>query len=325
MGVTTQFARFLIEARDYRVSFKRTLTLGRQTLYADRNHLASLLHEHKRWPEGMTFEQFERRIAASPYVEPFLEMIGASEVFSLDVSGFEGANILHDLDKPVPRELHESFDCIIDGGLLEHVFNFPAAIESCMQMTKRGGHLIINTPASNFCGHGFYQFSPELFYRILSPENGFEVVRLLAQENPHTLGTFLGLPFSADHAGPRFETTDPAKLGQRVQFLTELPAVLLVLAKRTEIVPLFQSTPKQSDYVAAWRESGTQSSEKPAVYVPPLWRRVAAAMITAVTTQSYRERLRAYAFDRLRKPIVWRKYRQQSQYLRNGKLFRKID
>jgi hypothetical protein len=29
------------------------------------------------------------------------------------------------------------------------------------------------TPANNQMGHGFYQFSPELFFRVFSQENGY--------------------------------------------------------------------------------------------------------------------------------------------------------
>jgi hypothetical protein len=42
-----------------------------------------------------------------------------------------------------------------------------------------GGHFVIITPANAHCGHGFYQFSPELFYSALCAENGFWVERLL--------------------------------------------------------------------------------------------------------------------------------------------------
>jgi len=40
----------------------------------------------------------------------------------------------------------------------------------------------IHTPASNLCGHGFYQFSPELFYRALNATNGFEVERMIMRD-----------------------------------------------------------------------------------------------------------------------------------------------
>ena len=38
-------------------------------------------------------------------------------------------------------------------------------------------HFVRITPANNFFGHGFYQFTPELFFRIFSAANGFEVER----------------------------------------------------------------------------------------------------------------------------------------------------
>ena len=55
---------------------------------------------------------------------------------------------------------------VIDGGLLEHVFDFPTAIRNCMRMVRQGGHLILNLPVNNFPGHGFYRFSPELVFRV---------------------------------------------------------------------------------------------------------------------------------------------------------------
>ena len=178
MGVTAQFAKFLIEARNQGVSYQKTLTLGRQTLYVEPAELEQLLREQGRWPKELSEEEFRRRLASSTFAEEFMGILGASQADSLDISDFEGATMLHDLDVEIPKRWYESFDCVVDGGLLEHVFNFPTAIRSCMEMTKRGGHLILGTTANNFFGHGFYQFSPELFFRIFSAENGFEVVRM---------------------------------------------------------------------------------------------------------------------------------------------------
>jgi 2-polyprenyl-3-methyl-5-hydroxy-6-metoxy-1,4-benzoquinol methylase len=57
---------------------------------------------------------------------------------------------------------------VFDGGTLEHIFDYPTAIKNCMKMVKPGGHLLLTTPANNWFGHGFYQFSPELFYSFVS-------------------------------------------------------------------------------------------------------------------------------------------------------------
>ena len=95
------------------------------------------------------------------------------DTISIDASAYENATMVHDMNLPVGDELKQKFSVVIDGGTLEHVFNFPTAIRNCMEMLKVGGHFFAHTMANNFMGHGFYQFSPELFYRVFSPENGF--------------------------------------------------------------------------------------------------------------------------------------------------------
>ena len=107
------------------------------------------------------------------YAEEFLKRLGAKETISIDASAYEGASLVHDMNLPIGDDLKRRFSVVIDGGTLEHVFNFPVAIKNCMQMVDVGGHFFVHTMANNFMGHGFYQFSPELFYRVFSPENGF--------------------------------------------------------------------------------------------------------------------------------------------------------
>jgi hypothetical protein len=280
----------------------------------------------------MSSAEFHRRIASSfssTYVDAFLEILGADKVDALDFSNYEGASILHDLDRPVPPELHQSFDCVLDGGLLEHVFNFPAAIKNCMEMTRCGGHVILFTTANNFMGHGFYQFSPELFFRIFSPENGFELVRMAVQENQFVLTSALDVPLRVDLAGPRYEVTDPAKIGQRVELVNSCPVVMYVLAKRTKIVPIFSASPKQSDYVTTWDKAGDKAAPgipAPPVYQPPFWKRFLAKLVGMVTTEPSRTRLKIYLVNKLlRKTVQKRKCRQhyQATSLRNERFFRR--
>ena len=41
-------------------------------------------------------------------------------------------------------------------------------------------------PNNNFSGHGFYQFSPELFYRTFTKKYGMEIINIYLAKN-HTL------------------------------------------------------------------------------------------------------------------------------------------
>lgn len=51
-----------------------------------------------------------------------------------------------------------------------------------MEAVKEGGRIFIMTQCDNAMGHGFYQFSPELFHRVFSPENGFALEQMFIAE-----------------------------------------------------------------------------------------------------------------------------------------------
>ena len=139
------------------------------------------------------------------FAEPFLEALGAIEIRSFDSSAYEGATNVHDLNYPIEESFKHRFTAVIDAGTLEHIFNFPVAIKNCMEMVEVGGHFIGITPTNNFLGHGFYQFSPELFFRIFSEPNGFRVMRMVIFEDR-----------------PRakwFEVADPDAIKERVSLV----------------------------------------------------------------------------------------------------------
>jgi hypothetical protein len=81
---------------------------------------------------------------------------------------------------------------------------FSQPLRSIMQMLKLGRGYFAALPANNWSGHGFYQFTPELFYRTFSEENGFRVSKLLVA--PACVGgRWLD--------GPACEVMDPKSLG----------------------------------------------------------------------------------------------------------------
>jgi SAM-dependent methyltransferase len=171
----------------------------------------------------------------------------------MDYSQYEGADIIHDLNKPVTTDLANRFDVVIDGGSLEHVFNFPTAIASLMTMVRIGGRLFMTTPANNLCGHGMYQFSPELMFRIFAPENGFEMIHLQLVE-----ARFPSVELTRNRR--IYEVSDPAKVERRVGFISDRPVMMMVEARKFASVPLFVQPPLQSDYVSNWARIDVRAS-----------------------------------------------------------------
>ena len=61
-------------------------------------------------------------------------------------------------------DLVGKFDYVIDGGTIEHVFNFPKVLENIFKLLKPGGTFIFDQPVMVYLNHGFYNFSPEVYY-----------------------------------------------------------------------------------------------------------------------------------------------------------------
>ncbi len=188
----------------------------------------------------------DKQLIFGGYAEAFFhEWLGARETIALEASDYEGASRIHDLNLPVPEAWNESFDLVIDAGTLEHVFNFPIAVESCLRMVKTGGTIFWSMPANNYCGHGFYQFSPELIYRIFSRESGVQVKQLLLFTHP-----FPGAELSSRMKF--YFMRDPDELRSRAAFINGAPTGLLVEAQKWRKLPLFGTFPQQSDYARVW-------------------------------------------------------------------------
>lgn len=242
MGLDFNSVRFLMWARNLGVSFERTMTLGHQGFSCPP---AQFKRAVKDFGLPGTPEEIRRCFSHVPmgplFADEFLRFLGAKETASVDHSAFEAATLLHDLNERFPESLRGRYDLVLDGGTLEHIFDYPAALRNCLELIRVGGHFITITPASGQMGHGFYQFSPELFFRVFSPDNGFALRKIILFDGSKTESAF-------------YEVKDPAVTGQRSELSTTKPILLMVLAQKTAELPVFAKPPQQSDYVAVWEK-----------------------------------------------------------------------
>lgn len=285
MGILADCVELLVSSRNRGVRFDRTLMLGRQNIFVGKNEFAKILEQLGRETDAQLLSSLAK---SGDYADRFFAALGAKSVDSMDASDFEGASVVHDLNKPVPPDLREQYDVVFDGGTIEHVYDFPSAIRNCMSMVKVGGHLILYTPSNNFMGHGFYQFSPELFFRLLSKENGFAMGRTIACEY-----------------GPRrrwYQVIDPADARARGQVINRYPTALYVEARKTGMTPEVLQPPLQSDYEMRWEDHESSAETEAAVkdihawINPNLRQRVLEAAPTLIRAL---ERLHGARFNRV--------------------------
>jgi len=213
------------------------LMLGRQHLMLTASEWGAIAERtSKALDPGLT-----QGLEMGGYAEPFLRWLGFEQVESMDFSEYEGCSLVHDLNRPVPEEWHNRFDVVFDGGTLEHVFHFPHAIGNAMRLVRPGGHFVSCTPSNNYNGHGFFQFSPELFCRIFEAANGFRRHLLSLVEST---GRFR-----------IYRVPDPKEVGHRITFGGSGPLLMVFIAEKVAVTELFQTIPAQSDYAATWEES----------------------------------------------------------------------
>lgn len=222
MGIDAHALNFLRYCKLKR-PFGDTITLGRQEIHigGEEEYL------NEKYCEDILISQF-----------------GSTGVDSLDNSTYEGASHIADMNRDLPLELKGKYDTVFDGGVIEHVFNVSQALYNVSALCKIGAQIIHVLPANNFCGHGFWQFSPELFFSLYSEANGYEETEV----------------FLADLSdeGHWFKVERPTQ-GKRVNIISDRSLYVLVrtvLSQKT----FTHDEVQQSDYVYEWGQVGTNGT-----------------------------------------------------------------
>ena len=167
MGIPRGSARLLLDEHRERPFSGTVLQLGRSSVYFTRSELESWARE-QRVPLQNTDDALshDSRLAAQGCMsdETFFAMLGFERVQSCDISEWEGADYILDLNEPVPRELEGRFDAIFETGTIVQIFNLPRVLDNLFRLLKVGGRVIhCAVPSNNHMDLGFYMLSPTFF------------------------------------------------------------------------------------------------------------------------------------------------------------------
>src|SRR5579871_4754067 len=117
----------------------------------------------------------------APTPEDFFRQFGFAEVHTLDVSPYQGASHIFDLNSPEPPpDLVGRYRFVLSGGTLEHVFNIVNAVRTAVALLEPGGIFEFAVPCNNWVDHGFYQISPTFAFDYFT-ENGLEFLKSKAR------------------------------------------------------------------------------------------------------------------------------------------------
>ena len=220
MGISFHLLKFLELARE-EAPLGDVLTFGRQNLNVT---------------QAVVEREFGKQAKLSDYRfadELLVECLGAASVSSVDNSAYEGATYIADMNGPI--ELGRTFDLVIDAGTLEHVYDVANGFRNAIAHCKVGGRIIHASPSNSDCGHGFYQFSPELMFSLYSEANGFRntvvyVVKMMDERH--------------------WWRASPPQAGKRL--MANSLSTTYLLCRTEKVADVAQIRVQQSDYEHAW-------------------------------------------------------------------------
>lgn len=172
-------------------------TLGRQRVVATYDQVVQMMHEEGYTPCALGIEQDLRTNIPSWQHTPamrftsdvvFFKLLGVGSLSAIDISDYERADIIWDLNRPVPEALVGRFDLVLDGGTVEHVFDVAQAVRNVNRLLRPGGRAIHLSPTSNYIDHGYYQLSPIVF-RDYYAANGFPRCKIWLGEHVRPFAT----------------------------------------------------------------------------------------------------------------------------------------
>lgn len=146
MGMHVIQTKLLLSEHRHKPIRGRVLTIGRQSICFSMSILRRLLDDFgipKRNKtveiDSSTVHAFKREDWISD--RSFWGEFSDAQISALDVTDYEQAEIVHDLSQPLPRELKNSFDFILNGSCLDNIFDPAQAMRSFSGMLRPGGRV----------------------------------------------------------------------------------------------------------------------------------------------------------------------------------------
>ncbi|NQV00086.1 MAG: class I SAM-dependent methyltransferase, partial [Parcubacteria group bacterium] len=173
MSISPTLAKIIIQEHIHRPIKGNVLCLGRQTILMTHREAVNLIRN-----QGCEISKKDIKITRSlkdsgtrsgkdkEYISDvaFFRLLGITNIGNMDVSDYEGAEIIHDLNKPIPKKFEGKFDFIIDGGTFDHLFDLRTAFKNVTKMLKKNGRIFQWNAASNYVGSVYISLSPDIFY-----------------------------------------------------------------------------------------------------------------------------------------------------------------
>jgi hypothetical protein len=149
MGIAPYLAEAIIREHRFRPITGDVLLLGRQTMQFSPEDAAAMIRAEGLVPAPLAPDDdlLDRRTVAAHgkrYIrdDAFFRLLGVERVRALDHTGYEGAELIHDLNRPIPDNLAEIADFMLDGSTLDNLFSPAMGLQNMTRLLRPGGRFL---------------------------------------------------------------------------------------------------------------------------------------------------------------------------------------
>ncbi len=182
MGITYQVARTILQEHKNRPISGSVLLVGRQTVSMTPPQAMALIEsegiplrpnvpiEIDRWTVGSENHQYISDRC-------FFSLFADAETAAIDVSDYEQAEHIHDLNGTLPAELFGRFDFMFNGSCLDNLFDAASALKNMSRLLSGHGrilHIEHHSPIQT----AYVMYSPAYFFDYYAI-NGFDDIRVM--------------------------------------------------------------------------------------------------------------------------------------------------
>jgi len=167
MGYTTHFLDRVVDRKNF-FAEKNICTLGVLYPYVSKKYLKNCFGAD-------LLEVSDRNFSKAV----FIDHLKASTISALDISDYQGSEIIFDLNSaPIDPKLKNQFDVIFDLGTIEHLINPYQGLVNIFELIDIGGEYWFDIPCNNWIDHGFFQISPTFYHDLSLQFLGLKLVEL---------------------------------------------------------------------------------------------------------------------------------------------------
>jgi SAM-dependent methyltransferase len=179
MGIPRMIARAVVQEHKYKPITGNGLLIGRQTMSLTVDEAVALVESEGVKPNSSVLsgaknltDNETRAGKGRGFIKDtaFFSLFSDATFKALDVTDYEGAEIVHNMHEPVPLSLHNTVDFMWNGSCLDNMADPMAAMRNTVNMLKPGGRVVMMEMGTPH--HGSYlMYSPAWFFDFFAINN----------------------------------------------------------------------------------------------------------------------------------------------------------